>query len=99
MQKYYIERLLLVYINVIQKARVYEAKELEVSQSREFVEQQLQEDNNRSYSHKHSSKLAKEHLPRSLATILKEDNWISTLNHPPQSPDLNPIEGIQCILK
>ena len=34
-----------------------------------------------------------------LAQHLKEANWIINLIHPPQSPDLNPMEGIWCILK
>ena len=34
-----------------------------------------------------------------LAYQLKQANWIETLVHPPQSPDLNPIEGVWNILK
>jgi transposase len=36
---------------------------------------------------------------KGLAQHLKEANWIINLTHPPQSPDLNPMEGIWCILK
>ena len=31
-------------------------------------------------------------------TQLKNDNWIETLEHPAQSPDLNPIEAIWNLL-
>ena len=33
-----------------------------------------------------------------IATQLKNDNWIETLEHPAQSPDLNPIEAIWNLL-
>jgi hypothetical protein len=36
---------------------------------------------------------------RGLATCFKEANWIDSLIHPPQSPDLNPMEGVWNILK
>lgn len=34
-----------------------------------------------------------------IAKKLKEANWIENLEHPAQSPDLNPIEGIWNIIK
>ena len=34
-----------------------------------------------------------------VAVQYRRANWIETLNHPPYSPDLNPIEGIWSILK
>jgi transposase len=36
---------------------------------------------------------------KGLAQHLKEFNWVNTLSYPPQSPDLNPMEGIWNILK
>jgi hypothetical protein len=52
----------------------------------------LQEDNDPSHGND----------PRSLyglAAKLKDDNWIPYLTHPPQSPDLNPIEACWNIIK
>lgn len=80
-QKYYTERLLPVYIDVVQKARLRDSKP--------WV---LQEDNDPSHGNG----------PRSLyglAAKLKDDNWIPCLTHPPQSPDLNPIEACWNIMK
>ena len=98
-QKYYTKRLLLVYITTIQKARVLSHPSLEENNTGNLIEQSLQEDNGGSHSHRRPSQNTKKSQLRSLAIVLKEDNQISTLNHPSQSPDLNPIEGIQCILK
>ena len=36
---------------------------------------------------------------RGMAQVYLESNWIPTLVHPPQSPDLNPTEGVWNILK
>jgi hypothetical protein len=80
-QKYYIERLLLVYINAVQKARLRDAKP--------WI---LQEDNDPSHGNGPRAL-------RGLAMCLKEANWIDCIIHPPQSPNLNPIEGIWNILK
>jgi hypothetical protein len=49
----------------------------------------LQEDNDPSHGSRKEG----------LAQRLKRDSWINTLSHPPQSPDLNPMEGIWNILK
>ena len=36
---------------------------------------------------------------RGMAQVYLDSNWIPTLVHPPQSPDLNPTEGVWNILK
>ena len=97
-QKYYTERLLPVYITTIQQAR-FSQPYLELNRTGDLVDWWLQEDNDGSHGHGRPSQNTERIQPKGLATNLKEDNWISTLDHPPQSPDLNPIEGIWCILK
>ena len=43
--------------------------------------------------------LSHEIQKRGLAPYPKDSNWINNLIHPPQSPDLHPMEGIRNILK
>ena len=50
----------------------------------------LQEDNDSSHGTRSKNNVARK---------LKETNFIKTLRHPAQSPDLNPTEGIWNILK
>ena len=50
----------------------------------------LQEDNDSSHGTRSKNNVARK---------LKEENSIKTFRHPAQSPDLNPSEGIWCILK
>jgi hypothetical protein len=80
-QKYYVERLLPVYCNALQKLRAEGG-----SCPTDWL---LQEDGDPSHGiRKHG-----------LASMYKEANWIPSIVHPPQSPDLNPIEGVWNILK
>ena len=104
-QKYYTERLLPVYIKAIQDARIQGSLE-DGSEEIGEVDWLLLEDNDGSHGHGRQSK-AKPWDPSNpydfprpgLATKLKSDNWIGLLRHPPQSPDLNPIEACWNILK
>ena len=57
----------------------------------------LQEDSDTSHGIIRS-KEDKEAGTENIATQLKNDNWIETLDHPAQSPDLNPIEAIWNLL-
>lgn len=82
-QKYYTDRLLPVYINAIQNAS-----------AREDLPWILQEDNDQSHGHRPPVGQTV-----SLAQKTREEAGIRTFIHPPQSPDLNPIEGCWCILK
>ena len=78
-QVYYTDKLLSVYANLINEARVYH--------DRRGI---LQEDNDNS------------HGTRSRDNIVircKQANWLELLSHPPQSPDLNPCEGVWNMLK
>jgi len=72
-QKHYTERLLPIYINAIQKARLQDPQNW-----------LLQEDNDPSHGTKKEG----------LAERLKKSNWIDSLVHPAQSPDLNPMKNI-----
>jgi hypothetical protein len=80
-QDYYSKRLLPVYIEAVQRARVFHGRD-----------PILQEDNDPS----HNTSFSK---PYGKAQTLRRDNWIVSLVHPPNSPDLNPIEAIWNILK
>ena len=82
-QKYYVERLLPVYVSAIQAARLRDPQP--------WI---LQEDNDQSHGHKPPKEQTS-----SLAGKYKDANWVPTLVHPPQSPDLNPIEACWNILK
>ena len=82
-QKYYVERLLPVYVRAIEAAREIDDKP--------WI---LQEDNDKSHGH-----ALPKGLDKSLATTYKDEHQIKTLVHPAQSPDLNPIEACWNILK
>jgi transposase len=78
-QAYYTEKLLPVYADLINEARVYH--------DRMSI---LQEDNDNSHGTRSKD---------NVVLRFKADNWISTLSHPPQSPDLNPSKGVWNVLK
>lgn len=77
-QAYYVKRLLPVYLQSYNEARMMNLNPL------------LQEDNDNSHGTR-----SKDNIVQSF----KAANWITTLIHPPQSPDLNPIEAVWNILK
>ena len=83
-QKYYTERLLPTYVTAVQQARLNGHSS--PSGTPNWI---LQEDGDPSHGHK----------TQGLATACREANWVPLLNHPPQSPDLNPQEGCWNILK
>ena len=82
-QKYYTDRLLPVFISAIKSA--------EAQHGLPFI---LQEDNDQSHGHRPPQRQAK-----SLAQTIRDETGIRLFTHPPQSPDLNPIEGCWYILK
>ena len=84
-QAYYTERLLPVYIRSCQEERVQYGRAI------------LQEDNDPSHGTRPNKVLAKKGI-KNVAQQLKDDEWIETLTHPAQSPDLNPSEACWNIL-
>ena len=84
-QAYYTEKLLPVYIRSCQEERVRYGRAI------------LQEDNDPSHGTRPNKALEKKGI-KNVAQQLKEDNWIETITHPAQSPDLNPAEAIWNIL-
>ena len=83
-QKYYTERLLPTYVIAVQQARLSD-----YSSPSGTSNWMLQEDGDPSHGHK----------VQGLATTYREAHWVPLLDHPPQSPDLNPQEGCWNILK
>lgn len=77
-QAYYVQRLLLVYLQSYNEARMMDYNPL------------LQEDNDNSRGTRSKDNVVQQ---------FKAFNWITTLFHPPQSPDLNPIEAVWNVLK
>lgn len=82
-QKYYTKRLLPSLIATLHKH--YNDPE-----HPEYKNYMLQEDNDGSHGTRSKVNIAQE---------MKEKAHIKVLNHPPQSPDLNPIKGIWNIFK
>jgi hypothetical protein len=87
-QKYYTERLLPIYIDAIQTLRVY-GSQMDSINAGEPGEWLFQEDGDPSHGKRKPG----------LAQELKDINWVATLYHPAESPDLNPQEATWNILK
>ena len=83
-QKYYTERLLPRYVTALQQARLNGPSS--PSGTPDWI---LQEDGDPSHGHRKEG----------LASAARAANWVPILEHPPQSPDLNPQEGCWNVLK
>ena len=77
-QKYYTERLLPRYVTALQQARLNGPSS--PSGTPDWI---LQEDGDPSHGHRKEG----------LASAARAASWVPILEHPPQSPDLNPQEG------
>jgi transposase len=78
-----------IYISFYYTSRLLPLYAKEINEARVLYGRMgiLQEDNDNS------------HGTRSADKRFKKANWIDTLIHPPQSPDLNPSEAVWNILK
>ena len=79
-QAYYTKKLLPVYIRSVQEERVQYGRAI------------LQEDNDPSHDIRLNKVMAKKGL-KNVAQQLKDNEWIETMTHSAQSPDLNVAEA------